>query len=209
MGQKVHPIGFRIGARDVWQSRWFAPKQRYASNILEDIKLRDFLYKRLKPMGIVAVEIERLFPKMKIIIHVVRPGMVIGRGGSGLEELKKALIPLVSLPDSAKNVQIEVVEVKESELSATWVASRIASDLERRMPHRRVIERAIERTMSAGAKGIQVVAAGRINGAEISRRERFTRGTVPMGTIRANIDFASVPALTKKGYIGVKVWIYR
>lgn len=209
MGQKVNPIGFRLGIQEDWQSRWFAGKKGYAKNLLEDIKIRQFLFQRLRLTGIVAVEIERLIPKMKIIIHVTRPGMVIGRGGSGLEELKKTLLPLTSTSEAEKNVQIEVVEVKEPELSAFWTASRIASELERRLPHRRVAERTMERVMSAGAKGIKIVFAGRIEGAEIARKARFVQGKVPLGTLRANVDFASVPALTKKGYVGVKVWINR
>lgn len=207
MGQKVHPIGFRLGFHEDWQSRWFANPKKYSQNILEDFKIRQFLYQRLKLAGIITVEIERLLPKMKIIIHVVRPGVVIGRGGAGLEELKKSILPLISLPEPEKNVQIEVVEVKEAELSAFWVGSRIAGELERRLPHRRVVERAIERVMTAGALGVKIVLAGRIAGSDIARKERFARGKVPLGTIRANIDFATVPALTKKGYIGVKVWI--
>ncbi|PJE67363.1 30S ribosomal protein S3 [Candidatus Shapirobacteria bacterium CG10_big_fil_rev_8_21_14_0_10_40_9] len=209
MGQKVNPIGFRLGIIKSWQSTWFAGKREYPKNLLEDLKIRKFLFEKLKLAGIVGVNIDRLIHKMKITIHVSRPGVVIGRGGSGLEELKKMIILLVSLPEPEKNVQIEVVEVSDPELSAILVATRIASELERRFPHRRVVKKTIERVMSAGAKGIKIVLSGRIAGAEISRRERFAKGKLPLSTIRANIDFAKIAALTRSGYIGVKVWIYK
>jgi len=209
VGQKVNPIGFRLGIIKSWQSTWFAGKREYPKNLLEDLKIRKFLFEKLKLAGIVGVNIDRLIHKMKITIHVSRPGVVIGRGGSGLEELKKMIILLVSLPEPEKNVQIEVVEVSDPELSAILVATRIASELERRFPHRRVVKKTIERVMSAGAKGIKIVLSGRIAGAEISRRERFAKGKLPLSTIRANIDFAKIAALTRSGYIGVKVWIYK
>jgi len=208
MGQKIHPIGFRLGQGLDWQSRWFSTKRNYSRNLLEDFKIRRFLAEKLKIAGLMAVEIERLIHKMKIIIHVTRPGVVIGRGGSGLEDLKKMLAAQISLPDFEKNVQLEVVEVKNSDLSAHLVAGRIVGELERRLPHRRVVARAIERTIGAGAAGVKVILSGRIGGAEIARRETFTQGKLPLGRIRANIDFAQVPALTKSGYVGVKVWIY-
>ncbi|MFZ5365686.1 MAG: 30S ribosomal protein S3 [Patescibacteria group bacterium] len=209
MGQKVNPISFRMGQGKTWQSHWFAGKKAYQKNLVEDLRIRKFLFEKLKLAGIVGVEIDRLIHKMKITIHVTRPGVVIGRGGSGLEELKKMLMPLVSLLEPEKNVQIEVVEVSDPELSAMLVASRISSELERRLPHRRVVKRAMERVMTAGGKGVKVVLSGRIAGAEISRRERFAAGKLPLSTIRANIDFAKVAALTKSGFVGVKVWIYK
>lgn len=207
MGQKIHPIGFRIGVGESWKSRWFADKKRYPKNVLEDVKIRRFLFEKLKLAGIVRVDIERLIHKMKITIHVTRPGVVIGRGGSGLEDLKKLLANKVSIPEPEKNLQIEVAEVKEPELSAQLVATRIAFDLERRLPHRRVVARTQERVMGAGAKGIKIVLSGRIAGADIARTERYVKGKVPLGTLRAKIDYAQTPALTKSGYIGIKVWI--
>lgn len=207
MGQKIHPIGFRIGVGENWKSRWFADKKRYPKNVLEDVKIRRFLFEKLKLAGIVEVNIERLIHKMKITIHVTRPGVVIGRGGSGLEDLKKLLANKVSIPEPEKNLQIEVAEVKEPELSAQLVATRIAFDLERRLPHRRVMARTQERVMGAGAKGIKIVLSGRIAGADIARTERYVKGKVPLGTLRAKIDYAQIPALTKSGYIGIKVWI--
>lgn len=210
MGQKVNPFGFRLSHVKNWQSRWFAsdPK-KYRENLLEDIKIRKFLMEKLKLAGIVTVQIERSINKMKIDLHVSRPGVVIGRGGAGLEQLKKDLCKMVSLPEPEKNLEINPVEVKEPELSAQLVATRIAEQLERRMPHRRVMAKTIERIMGAGAKGVRIVLAGRIAGAEIARTEKFTEGKVPLQTLRAKIDYAQVPALTKSGYIGVKVWIYR
>jgi small subunit ribosomal protein S3 len=209
MGQKVHPIGFRIGQGENWRSFWFSGKKHYANNLVEDWHIRHFLFEKLKLAGIVGVDIERLIHKMKITIHVSRPGMVIGRGGAGLEELKKLLLSQISLPEAEKNVQIEIAEVSNPELSATLVAQRIAGDLERRLSHRRVVKRAIERVMGAGALGVRVLLSGRIAGAEIARREKFSEGKLPLSTIRANIDFAKVSALTKSGFVGVKVWIYK
>lgn len=210
MGQKVNPIGFRIAASRDWKSRWFAGKKDYSKQVLEDVKIRRFLEKRLKLAGLVAVEIERLVSKIRIIIHVTRPGVVIGRGGAGIEELKKELCSLVSIPEPEKNLQLnDIIEVRQPELSAKLVAMRVASEIERKQPHRRVIRRTMERVMAAGAQGIKVVLSGRITGARIGRTEKYSQGTVPLSTIRANIDYASVPALTRSGHVGVKVWIYK
>lgn len=209
MGHKVNPISFRVGVSRNWSSQWFVDKKTYSKNLLEDLEIRKFLFERLKLAGITRVEISRLINKMKIMIYVSRPGMVIGRGGAGLEDIKKSLISRISVAELGKNVQLEVVEVKDPELSAQLVAARIVADLERRLPHRRVAKKTIERVMTSGAKGVKIIMAGRIEGAEISRKERFFQGKIPLGTIRADIDFASAPALTKSGYVGVKVWIYK
>lgn len=209
MGQKIHPIGFRLGITSDWQSRWYAGRKAYASNLIEDLKIRRLLQERLKLAGLRDVEIERLFNKVKLIIHVTRPGVVIGRGGTGLEELKKAIVAKIDLPSAEKNLQLEVVEVKAPDLSAYLLASRIVMELERRLPHRRVAGRAIERAIGAGAAGVKIVLSGRIGGAEIARRETFKQGKLPLGEIRADIDFAQVSALTKSGYVGVKVWVYQ
>lgn len=209
MGNKINPIIFRISAGKNWSSHWYAEKGSYSKNLIEDLKIRKFLLNKLKPAGITHVEIDRLTSKMKIIIPVSRPGVVIGHGGAGLEEIKKALIPMVSIPQPSKNLQIEVVEVKNPDLSAQLVAMRIASDIERRFPYRRSVKKTIERVMSSGAKGVKIILAGRIDGAEIARRVRFVEGKVPLGTIRADIDFTSYPALTKSGYVGIQVWIYK
>ncbi|MFC1727532.1 30S ribosomal protein S3 [Patescibacteria group bacterium] len=210
MGRKVNPIGFRLGYWQTWKSRWFARKPaQYRENLLEDLKIRKFLMNRLKLAGIVEVRIERFINKMTVTLFVSRPGVVIGRGGTNLELLKKDLFGLVSLSEPEKNLKIDVVEVKNPELSAQLVAVRIAEQLERRFPHRRVISKTLERVMMSGAIGVKIFLSGRIAGAEISRTEKYSQGKVPLQTLRAKIDYAQIPALTKFGYIGVKVWIYK
>lgn len=208
MGQKANPSGFRLPQSKNWESRWFADSPKaYQKNLIEDVKVREFLMKRLALAGIIRVQIERFINKMKIALFASRPGVVIGRGGSGLDLLKKELVGMVSIPDPEKNLELDVVEVKEPELSAQLVGMRIAGQLERRMPHRRVVNKAIERVIAAGAKGIKITLSGRVGGAEIGRKETFHQGKIPLQTIRAKIDYAQTPALTKYGYIGIKVWI--
>lgn len=209
MGQKVNPISFRLGNLYTWSSCWYAEKKNFKKTLLEDISLREYLMKRLKLAGIVGVKIERSINKIRVILQVTRPGVVIGRGGSGLEELKKALCQKVSLPDPDKNLEISPEEVKNPDLSALFVARRIAEQIERRIPHRYVVRKTVAQTMSSGAKGIKVKLSGRIGGAEIARREVFSEGKVPLQTLRAKIDFAEIPALTRSGFVGVKVWIYQ
>lgn len=210
MGQKVNPIGFRLPQSLDWQSRWFSDnKRRYQENLLEDVKIRKFLMEKLKLAGIIRVQIDRLINKMKITLFVSRPGVVIGRGGSGLELLKKELLKKVSIPEPEKNLDLDVVEIKNPELSAHLITLRIVEQLEKRLPYRRVVAKTIERVMAAGALGVRIVLSGRIAGAEISRREKFQQGKVPLQTLRADIDYAQIPAFTKSGYIGVKVWIFK
>lgn len=214
MGQKINPISFRLPVNREWKSRWFAgSKDVYRRSLLEDVRIRRFLMARLRLAGIAQIQIERSIGKMRIIVYVSRPGMVIGRGGSGMEILKKELFELVALPSPEKNLSLEAVEVKNPDLSAYLVSVRIAEQLEKRMPYRRVVTRIIERIMQSGAKGVKVQLAGRINGAEISRTEKFgdqgKAGTVPTQTLRADIDYAQYPCLTRSGYIGIKVWIYK
>lgn len=209
MGQKVNPVGFRIGTVYTWNSSWYAGKKDFKNVLLEDIKLREYLMKKLKIAGIVGVKIERSINKIKIIPQVTRPGVVIGRGGTGLEQLKKALVGMVSIPEPEKNLEISPEEVKNPDLSATFVAQRISEQLEKRMPHRYVVRKALERSMSAGAKGVKIALSGRIAGAEIGRTEKYSEGSVPLQTLRAEVDFADVPALTRSGFVGVKVWIYK
>jgi len=214
MGQKVNPVSFRLSQNKNWQSRWFSqdPK-KYRQNLLEDVKIRRFLMEKLRLAGIIRVQIERSINKMKIILVISRPGVVIGRGGSGLERLKKELIGMVSIENPEKNLEIEPIQVKSPETSAYLVAQRIADQLKKRFPYRRVVSRTIERVMAAGAKGVKIVLAGRIAGSEYSRTEKFgdqgKSANVPSQTLRANIDYAQVPALTRSGYIGIKVWIYK
>ena len=209
MGQKVNPISFRLGNLYTWNSSWYANKKNFKDVLLEDLRLREFLMKKLRLAGIIGVKIERSINKIKIVPQVTRPGIVIGRGGSGLEELKKTLVKMVSIPEPEKNLEVSPEEVKNPELSASFVGQRVAEQIEKRMPHRYVVLKAIERTMTAGAKGIKVALSGRIAGAEIARREKYSRGTIPLQTLRAKIDFAEVPALTRSGYVGIKVWIYQ
>jgi|SRR3989344_435730 len=211
MGQKANPIGLRLQIQDTWKSRWFANNQNYKKFLLEDIKIRSALLKRLKLAGINRVDIERSLRSLRITVFVTRPGIVIGRGGTGMEDLKKFIVSVLSpsLKTSLPKTDIRVEEVKNADLSAFLVANRISEQLERRMPHRRVVNKTMEKIMQAGAKGVRVVLAGRINGAEISRREKFFQGSIPLQTLRANIDFAKVACLTRSGYIGCKVWIYK
>ena len=211
MGQKVNPHVIRLGAVYTWSSRWFDERQ-YKTVVLEDYGLRTMLMKRLKSAGVASVEIERSINSLRIIIHVSRPGIVIGRGGTGLEELKKAIQAFFFKQRGNKTMpklDIRVEPVKEPNLNAQLVATNIADQLIRRLPFKRVLNSTSERVMSSGALGVKILLTGRINGAEIGRREKIHVGTVPLSTIRENISYAQVPALTKKGYIGVKVWINR
>jgi len=218
MGQKINPKGFRIGIMFPWSSRWFATGKNYKYLLLEDIELRKALHAKLKNAGLAQVEIERSINKMRIILHVAKPGIVIGRGGSGLEETKKYVEAFLSQAkytklwghDSQKmRIELSVEPVKEPQLNAFLVATTIADQLAKRLPHKRVCNQAIERVMAAGAKGVKIGLAGRIAGAEIARREKYKQGSIPLSTIREEVDFAHVPSLTKSGYIGVKVWICR
>lgn len=208
MGQKIHPIGFRIGNVAPWQSRWFADGKRYQEFLLSDIKIRELLMTKLRPAGILKVEIERSSNKIKVIIFVARPGVLIGRGGVGLLELKKYLLKELKIKNE-NTLEIVPMDIKAPDLCAYLVAVNVAEQLAKRMPAQRVMNQAIDRVMKAGAKGVRVFLAGRIGGAEIARREWKALGTMPLHTLRQDIDFAAVPALTKSGYVGVKVWINR
>lgn len=208
MGQKIHPVGFRLGIGTAWQSRWFADDKQYSKYLAEDMKIRSLLLKRLKPAGVAAVEIERASNKIKVIIFVARPGVLIGRGGAGLTELKKFLLTELKLKDE-NSLEIVPMELKSADLSAYLVAQSVVEQLIKRLPAQRVMNQAVERVMRVGAKGVRIVLSGRIGGAEIARREWKQSGAMPLHTLRAGIDFAAVPALTKSGYVGVKVWINR
>lgn len=209
MGHKVNPKVFRIGPVFNWESRWFDDKN-YAQTLLEDYNLRRSIIERLKNAGVSSVEIERSINSLRITAYVSKPGIVIGRGGAGLEDLKKFLVTELRKTNKNKNLpkmDIRIEPIKEPNLDAYLVAKNISDQLARRMPAKRVMNQAVERAMGSGAGGIRVVLSGRIGGAEIGRREKLQRGTVPLSTIREHVYFASVPSLTKKGYIGVKVWI--
>lgn len=206
MGQKIHPVGFRMGIGALWQSRWFAHGSKYQQYVSEDLKIRELLLKKLRPAGVASVEIERAVNKLKIIIQVSRPGVLIGRGGAGLTDLKKFLMKELKIKND-NSLEIVPMELKAADLSAYLVAQSVAEQLTRRLPAQRVMNQAIERAIRSGAKGVRVVLSGRIGGAEIARREWKSQGTMPLHTLRANIDFAAYPAMTKSGYVGVKVWI--
>lgn len=211
MGQKINPQILRLGHLYQWQSRWFADK-KYKETLLEDYKIRKTLFEKLKIAGIGKVEIERSINSLKITIYVSRPGIVIGRAGTGLEELKKFLTSLLSTMHTKKDMpklDIRIEAIKEPSVNAYLIAKNISEQLIKRLPYKRLLAQAAARAMEGGAKGIRIVLSGRVAGAEISRREKIQIGKVPLSTIREQITFASVPSLTKKGYIGVKVWVNR
>lgn len=209
MGQKVNPKLLRLGPLFNWSSRWFADKN-YKDNVLEDYNVRKALMDRLKNAGVSEIEIERSIKSIKLNVYVARPGMVIGRAGSGLEELKDFLYKVLKVNKNSKQapkVDLKIEPIKEPNLDSYLVAKNISDQLVKRMPHRRIMTQTMERVMAAGAKGVRLVISGRVGGAEIARTEKMHVGKVPLSTIRENIHFSSIPALTKKGYIGVKVWI--
>lgn len=215
MGQKINPYTYRLPLLGMagWKSRWFTtdPK-RYKAYLADDVKLRSALMKKLASAGVTGVEIERSLKSMKVRIFVTRPGVVIGRGGTGIEELKKYIYKILGFKEGNKNnprIEMPVEEVKDPDLSSYLVATRIVEQLVKRIPARRVVTKTLERTMAGGAKGIKVQLAGRVGGAEIGRREKYKAGSIPLSTLRADVDYAHVPALTRSGYVGVKVWIYK
>ena len=211
MGQKVNPKSFRLGSLYSWSSNWYAKKGDYSRFLVEDTQLRAWLLERLKLAGITEVKIDRSINTIKITLSVARPGVVIGRGGSGMEELKKEITQrLKNLPagKQAPKLELQVVEVKNPDLSARLIGLRLADQLLRRYPHRRAIAQILEKTMAAGAKGVKIRISGRINGAEISRKEKYFKGSVPLSTLRSDIDYFEQPAFTKAGYVGIKIWVY-
>ncbi|UOF91900.1 30S ribosomal protein S3 [Fodinisporobacter ferrooxydans] len=204
MGQKVNPVGLRIGVIRDWESKWFADKKDYTELLHEDLKVRDFVLARLKDASVSTVEIERAANRVNVTIHTAKPGMVIGKGGAEVDALRNKLSQL-----TGKRVHINISEIKSPELNAQLVAMNIAQQLERRVAFRRAMKQAIQRTIRSGAKGIKVQVSGRLAGAEIARTEGYAEGTVPLHTLRADIDYATAEAHTTYGRIGVKVWIYR
>ena len=204
MGQKVNPHGLRVGVIKNWDSRWFAKDSTFGDTLVEDYKVRKFLKKTLYEAGVPRIEIERDALKVRIHIHCAKPGIVIGRGGSEIEKLRKQLEKMLNKP-----VIVNIVEVKQPDLSAQLVAENIAGQLERRVSFRRAMKQAIGRTMRLGAKGIKTRVSGRLGGAEIARSEDYHEGTIPLQTLRADIDYGFAEADTTYGKIGVKVWIYK
>ena len=203
MGQKVNPIGLRVGIIRDWEAKWYAEKD-YADLLHEDLIIRKFLDARLADAAVSKVEIERAANRVNITVYTAKPGMVIGKGGSEVEALRKELTNL-----SAKRVHINIVEIKKADLEAKLVAENIARQLENRVSFRRAQKQAIQRTMRAGAQGIKTQVSGRLGGADIARAESYSEGTVPLHTLRADIDYAHAEADTTYGKLGVKVWIYR
>lgn len=204
MGQKVHPLALRLGIIKSWRSYWFVPRNEYGKYIYEDYNIRKFIKKRLKIAAVSKIVIERLAERIKVRIFTARPGMIIGRHGSEIERLREDLNSLVS-----KEISIDIQEIKQPTMDAQLVSENVAFQLEKRIAFRRAIKRAIEQSMSSGAEGIKISISGRLGGAEMSRRETYKEGKVPLQTLRADIDYGFTEALTAYGLIGVKVWIYK
>ena len=203
MGQKINPTGLRIGVIKDWESRWYAKKSDFGDTLVEDYELREYLLETLAPAGVPKVEIERTAKRVRINIHVAKPGMVIGRGGAEIEKLKATIEKKLG-----KEVSLNIIEIKNPDVNAQLVAESIASQLERRISFRRALKQAIGRAMKLGAKGIKCQVSGRLGGAEIARSETYKEGTIPLQTIRADIDYGFAEAKTTYGRIGVKTWIY-
>jgi small subunit ribosomal protein S3 len=204
MGQKVNPHGFRVGVIKDWDSRWFAKDETFANTLVEDYNLRKMLLKQLKPAGVPKIEIERDASKVRIHIHCAKPGIVIGKGGSEIDKLRLQCEKFLNKP-----VTINIVEIKNPDTNAQLVAENIAQQLEKRISFRRAMKMCIGRSMKMGVKGIKTQVSGRLGGAEIARREQYHDGTIPLQTIRADIDYGFAEAATTYGRIGVKVWIYK
>lgn len=203
MGQKVNPVGLRIGVIRDWESKWYADKE-FGTLLMEDVKIREYLKNKLKDSAVSHIDIERAANRVNVTIHTAKPGMVIGKGGAEVEVIRNYISGM-----SGKKVHINIAEIKNPELDAILVAESIAQQLERRISFRRAMKQAIQRTIRAGAKGIKTGVSGRLGGAEIARSEGYSEGTVPLHTLRADIDYGTAEAHTTYGRIGVKVWIYR
>lgn len=204
MGQKVNPHGLRVGIIKDWSSKWYSGKRDFSNLLIEDKKIRKYVKNKFYTSGVSKVEIERAANRVKVTVFTAKPGMVIGKGGAGVDDLKKELEVM-----TGKNVFINIIEIKVPELDAQLVAENIASQLEKRVSFRRAMKQSIQRTMRAGAKGIKTMVSGRLGGAEIARSERYSEGTIPLQTLRADIDYGFAEADTTYGKIGVKVWIYK
>jgi len=204
MGQKVSPHGLRVGIIKDWSSKWYANKKNFADYLAEDNKIRKYLKNTLKSAGISSINIERKGTDVKVSVATAKPGMIIGKGGSAIEELKKKLEKM-----TGKTVSLNIEEVKNIDMDAMLVAESIANQLERRISFRKAMKQAMSKTMKAGAKGIKTQVSGRLGGAEIARAEHYSEGTIPLQTLRADIDYGFAEALTTYGIIGVKVWIYK
>ncbi len=203
MGQKVHPHGFRLGITRTWDSRWFSQKE-YGEFLIEDLRLRSFIKKRLAQASIARIEIERAAGKIRLIIHTARPGIVIGPKGSEIEKLRQQILRMTK-----KDVIVDVKEIRRPEIDAQLVAENVAQQLERRIAFRRAMKKSVGSALKSGAKGIRIATAGRLGGAEMARREWYREGRVPLHTLRADIDYGVAEARTTYGIIGIKVWIFK
>ena len=208
MGQKTNPIGFRTGITLDWKSRWYAPKAAFGEFLIEDHQIRDYVDKKLNRQppyaGVTRVEIERTRNEVRVVLHTARPGLVIGPKGAEVDKLREQLEELID-----RKISLNVVEIKNPDLDAQFVAESIAEQLKKRGSFRRVMKMKCDATMQAGAKGIRIVCSGRLGGAEMARQERQSRGSIPLQTLQANVDYGLAVAMTTYGTIGVKVWIYR
>ncbi len=204
MGQKVHPIGIRLGIVKDWTSKWYADSKDYADYLFTDLKVREYLKKKLQQASVSRIQIERPARNARITVHTARPGMVIGKKGEDIEVLRKEVSRMMGIP-----VHINIEEIRKPELDAQLVAESVAQQLERRIMYRRAMKRAVTNTMRLGAGGIKINVAGRLNGAEIARREWYREGRVPLHTLRADIDYGTAEAHTPSGVIGIKVWIFK
>ncbi len=204
MGQKVHPIGMRLGIVKEWTSTWYADSKSYADNLHNDLQVREFIRSKLKSASVSRIQIERPAKNARITVHTARPGIVIGKKGEDIESLRKAVSKIMGIP-----VHINIEEIRKPELDAYLVAEGVAQQLEKRIMFRRAMKRAVANTMRFGAKGIRINVAGRLNGAEIARTEWYREGRVPLHTLRADIDYGTAEAHTTYGIIGVKVWIFK
>ncbi|MFA5143808.1 MAG: 30S ribosomal protein S3 [Candidatus Omnitrophota bacterium] len=204
MGQKVHPYGFRVGYIYDWKSRWFAKKDEFPRMLVEDVKIRKFIKKALSTAAVSKIEIERSSDKVRVLIFSARPGIIIGRRGSEIEKLKEELHSI-----TGKEVVIDIKDIKNANIDAQLVAENIAFQIEKRIPHKRAMKKAVQSALDSGGKGVKIICSGRLGGAEIARRESYRVGSIPAQTLRADVDYGFAEAFTTYGLIGVKVWIYK
>jgi small subunit ribosomal protein S3 len=204
MGQKVHPYGFRVGYIYDWKSRWFAKKDEFPKMLLEDVKIRKYIKKALSTAAVSKIEVERSSDKVRVLIFSARPGIIIGRRGSEIEKLKEELHSITN-----REVIIDIKDIKNANVDAQLVAENIAFQLEKRIPHKRAMKKAVQSALDGGAKGVKIICSGRLGGAEIARRESYRVGSIPAQTLRADVDYGFAEALTTYGLIGVKTWVYK
>ena len=204
MGQKVHPYGFRVGYIYDWKSRWFANKKEFPKLLLEDTKIRKYVKKALSTAAVSKIEIERASEKIRILIYSARPGIIIGRRGAEIEKLKEEIRKI-----TAKEILIDIKDIKNPNIDAQLVSENISFQLEKRIPHKRAMKKAVQAALDSGAQGVKIICSGRLGGAEIARREAYRVGSIPAQTLRADVDYGFSEAITTYGLIGVKVWIYK